>query len=302
MDSPFTRRHMPSRHTPPAFTLIELLVVIAIIALLISILLPSLSQARIEAGRVKCMSNMRQIGAGLVMYKEDHESSWSPMSTQNFDPSQPMANQKPDGPIPWINPAPGAGWISQFAWGGFIAPNPEPTFGNNIDYMIHDAEARPLNKYVAPAARGKEKIDIYVCPNDRTRGFSIISGPSGFVVDEEETYNSWKSAGNSYAINWFWMNMYGGTSWNTTQMATNSPKLMRNLAGGPSSRFVVIYEALLHKLFDPVLDTGGGLQARGWHRRWSTHTVLFLDGHSENRFMDTRFPRGDGWGIWPDRK
>jgi len=50
------------------FTLVELLVVIGIIGLLISILLPSLSKAREEAKRLKCLSNLKQFGNVLQLY------------------------------------------------------------------------------------------------------------------------------------------------------------------------------------------------------------------------------------------
>src|SRR6186713_437363 len=63
------------------FTLIELLVVIAIIAILAAILFPVFAQAREKARQASCVSNLKQITIGQLMYAQDYDetlvTSWA---------------------------------------------------------------------------------------------------------------------------------------------------------------------------------------------------------------------------------
>ena len=73
----FTLRRFLTNRIRHGFTLVELLVVIGIIALLIGILLPTLSRARQSANSIKCLSNQRPLGEAITCFVNENEN-WLP--------------------------------------------------------------------------------------------------------------------------------------------------------------------------------------------------------------------------------
>lgn len=67
--------HLTGARARRGFTLIELLVVIAIIVILAAILFPVFATAREKARQAACLSNLKQIGLGAMMYAQDYDES-----------------------------------------------------------------------------------------------------------------------------------------------------------------------------------------------------------------------------------
>jgi len=124
-------RAFPGNRRSGGFTLVELLVVIGIIAVLVSILLPSLNRAREAANQTKCLSNLRQLGLAFQMYLNENKGAFP--YAGRFDIPR---NED------WL-------WWQ------------ETPFGARVQA---DVRQSAIAKYLAP--NGNVSKDFFLCPSD----------------------------------------------------------------------------------------------------------------------------------------
>ena len=184
-----------TRHQSKAFTLVELLVVIGIIALLISILLPSLAKARSAATAVSCLSNLKQFGAASMMYANANRGAL-PLG------SSTSPNWPNNGVWDWVNKYYG-GMTALLPYLGGARTGAPSDFGNLVPGQL-------------------TKASLFTCPGSEWLTASIAYASDGLpeVVWSQYRSNPWlgfgwgNDGGNQYGLTYDVVNLNTNHPWN----------------------------------------------------------------------------------------
>lgn len=153
------------------FTLIELLVVIAIIALLVSILMPSLNRARELARRAACGMNLGSLGKGIGLYQAGYKEKYPALANATTD-AQGAINQEPEM-VPIADSA------------------------DESDFLDGDVEGNgSVNAYYLLVNKGYVEEEGFKCPSDESYSTGGEGTPDGRKYDLG--FDGWENL--SYAL------------------------------------------------------------------------------------------------------
>lgn len=264
-----------------AFTLIELLVVIAIIALLVSVLLPALKSARLQARKVVSLANIGQIGLAGRLYADDNRG-YLPIVL-----SYPRGTDDvPAGSFP--------GWCT-WSFGGKNCST--YWVGTNFDVEAAD---RPLNPYLYP------NTEFYAppppqalpanAPSRQTDQAPVFRDPTDKFTRQrdwpnESNISSYDDVGTSYhwSYRWYYSPPPGLAGprrifdWGTRQMRTADSFL--------SSRFVWVYD----QTADVVVNNNQNFV--NGYGDVNKSVSGFLDGHGAYIKYEKGLPTGQDYTL-----